>query len=285
MRVLVATDLSKAADEAIKQAAELAGSSGTLAAVHVLPSLQSVSMLFPQKHAEEVVDLGAVISRVSETLRERITQVAAHDADIFVEQGSDYAEIVRRAEVWKAEIVVVGSHGHTGLSRVFGGVAERVVRYAHCRVLIARETPKRGIVLVATDLSDPSLPAVTAAAEEAARRGVALKVIHAVDFVDMETRHLFGLGTPATYDVTNLRDPARDQLADVMKRNHLKAETQILSGSASAAIVGEAEKSGAELLVLGSHGRTGLTRLLLGSVAEKVVRTSSCSVLVVRMPS
>jgi len=70
-----------------------------------------------------------------------------------------------------------------------------------------------------------------------------------------------------------------------MKRNHIKAETKIISGSAAAAIVGEADATGAELLVVGSHGRTGLTRILLGSVAEKVVRTSSCSVLVVRMPS
>ena len=112
-----------------------------------------------------------------------------------------------------------------------------------------------------------------------------MKVIHAVDFGDMYSTHLFGVGTPATYDVTHLQDPARERLDEVMKRNHIKAETKIISGSAAAAIVGEADATGAELLVVGSHGRTGLTRILLGSVAEKVVRTSSCSVLVVRMPS
>lgn len=151
MRVLVATDLSEPADEALRQAATLAGIDGALAALHVLPSLQSLSALFPQRQTPETLKVGQIIARAADAVRERVAGFAGRDAEIFVEQGTPYAEIVRRAEAWKADIVVVGSHGQSGLERVFGGVAERVVRYAHCRVLVARKTSAHGWVLAATD--------------------------------------------------------------------------------------------------------------------------------------
>jgi nucleotide-binding universal stress UspA family protein len=67
-----------------------------------------------------------------------------------------------------------------------------------------------------------------------------------------------------------------------MRRAGVTGEAAILDGSAAPAVVREAEASGAELVVVASHGRTGLKRLLLGSVAEKVTRSAPCSVLVVR---
>jgi nucleotide-binding universal stress UspA family protein len=283
MRVLVATDLSKAADEALKQAAALAGTSGALCAIHVLPSLQAVSMLFPQRHAQDALDVVKITAQATEAVRERVRRVCEGDAELYVAEGTDYAEIVRHAEAWKADTIVVGSHGHGGLSRVLGGVAERVVRHAHCRVLVARKAAARGCVVAATDLSVPSLPAVVAAAEEAKRRGALLKVAHAVDFLHVESFYLLGIATPSTYSPSDLRDPARQRLTDMMKKARIEAANEILDGPAAAAIVRYADEAGAELVVVGAHGRTGLTRLLLGSVAEKIVRSASCSVLVVRM--
>jgi nucleotide-binding universal stress UspA family protein len=283
MRVLVATDLSEPADEALRQAATLAGIDGALAALHVLPSLQSLSALFPQRQTPETLKVGQIIARAADAVRERVAGFAGRDAEIFVEQGTPYAEIVRRAEAWKADIVVVGSHGQSGLERVFGGVAERVVRYAHCRVLVARKTSAHGWVLAATDLSEPSLPTLAAALEEASRRGLKLKVVYAVDFLQVEAFYLTGLGTPTTYDPADLHDPARSRLAHVMRNAGVSAVSEVLHGPAASAIVQEAERLGAELVVVGSHGSTGLARLLLGSVAERIVRTASCSVLVVRM--
>jgi nucleotide-binding universal stress UspA family protein len=166
---------------------------------------------------------------------------------------------------------------------MWGGVAERVVRYAHCRVLVAREASSRGWVLAATDLSESSLPAVVAGAEEAKRRGAALEVAYAVDFLQVEASYLTELGTPTLYDPTTVRDPARTRLDDMMRKAGVTAEGKVLDGAAAPAIVREADAIGAELVVVGSHGATGLTRLLLGSVAEKVVRATSSSVLVVRV--
>jgi nucleotide-binding universal stress UspA family protein len=282
MRVLVATDLSAAADEAVRQAAAMAGTAGTLAAVHVLPVLQAVSMLFPQTHEREALDEAQVTARVADAVSERVARIAGRDAETFVEQGIDYAEIARRAEAWKADVVVVGSHVHSGLPRVLGGVAERVVRHVHCRALVARATTGRGGVLAANDLSEASLPATVAAAEEARRRGVALTVAHAVDFPQIETFFLLGLATPPPMDPESLRDAARYRLTTTMREAGVSAKEEILDGPAADALVREAERLGAELVVVGSHGSTGFERLLLGSVAEEIVRAAACSVLVIR---
>jgi nucleotide-binding universal stress UspA family protein len=283
MRVLIATDLSASSDEAIRQAAALAGTSGALAAVHVLPILQTVSTLFPQAHAREALDESQVIIRVTDAVGDRVARIAEREAEIFVDQGIDYAEIVRRAEVWKADVVVVGTHGHSGLGRVLGGVAERVVRHVHCRVLVARATAVRGCVLAATDFSEPSLPAVIAAVEEARRRGVPLKVAHAVDYPQPGAFDLLGIAMPIPIDPSSFRDAARHRFATVMRSAGVEAERLIVDGPAAAAIVAEAERVGAELIVIGSHGAAGFARLLLGSVAEEILRSATCSVLVVRM--
>jgi nucleotide-binding universal stress UspA family protein len=282
MRVLVATDLSAAGDEAIRQASKLVGADGALAAVHVLPYLQAVSTLFPQAHAEEAVNESQITERVANAVGERVAAIAKREAEIFVDQGTDYAEIVRRAEVWKAEVVVLGSHGHSGLSRVLGGVAERVVRHVHCRALIARASAPLGCVLAATDLSEPSLPAVVAAVTEARRLGVALKVANAVDYPQLEAFEVLGLGTPTTVDPAKLRDTARHRLSTMMESAGVTAEGLVLEGPASEVIVAEAIRLGAGLIVVGSRGWSGFSRLMLGSVAEEILRTAPCSVLVVR---
>jgi len=70
--------------------------------------------------------------------------------------------------------------------------------------------------------------------------------------------------------------------ADALKATGLSTETRVRQGDPRSAIVDEADEWGADLIVVGSHGRTGLTRWLLGSVAQAVVGNASCSVEVVR---
>jgi nucleotide-binding universal stress UspA family protein len=111
MRVLAATDLGKSADEAVRQAAELAGPSGVLGAIHVLPTLDAVSVLFPQQHFRAALDVAQILARATDAVRERVSRVGGRDAEIFIEEGIAYAEIVRRAEACGADLVVLGSHG------------------------------------------------------------------------------------------------------------------------------------------------------------------------------
>jgi nucleotide-binding universal stress UspA family protein len=315
MRVLVATDLTAAGDETIRQAAMLAGTTDALAAVHVVPFLQPVSALFPQTHAQEALDESQVTIRLMDAVRARIARVVGRDAQAFVEQGTHDAEILRRAESWKADVVVVGSRGQSGSGGALGSVAERIVRGAHCSVLVARAEVPHGGILVAIDLSKRSLPVVVAAAEQARRRHVALTVAHAVDIwesrdsslqdlvaavgvarqseaaptvahvldlTQVEAFFLAGLAAPTDNAPSSHCAAALDRLTSMLRAAGETADPKILEGPAAEAIVGEARRGGADLVVVGSHGSTSLGRLLVGSVAEEIARSAPCSVLVVR---
>ncbi|HTQ06008.1 MAG TPA: universal stress protein [Polyangiaceae bacterium] len=281
MRVLVATDLSAAADIALRQGSALIHSpSDAFAVVHVLP-VEYVDFIYtdPQvlsdRTAERVKDATSVV-------HERTATLTARPDAIFVDEGTDYAAVIRRAEAWNADVIVVGSSGRSGLDRSVGHVATKVVRHAHCSVLVARPSPESGWVLAATDLSEPSLPAISAAAVEARRRGAKLKVVHAVSFGIEEAAYLLQLSTPSMpNEISELR-PIRAALVEAVAKISPGATSELLSGPVVAEIVREAESLSAELLVVATRGRTGLARLALGSVAEKLVRTAPCSVLAVR---
>jgi universal stress protein E len=290
-RILVAVDLSDESVAALKTARALADARGAaLAVVHVLASIGDVQPFFPQSYGINATNLLELERLAGEALERRVAEVeGCSDVERFVELGAPYAEIVRRAEAWSADLVVVGSRGRTGISRaMLGSVAEHVVRAAHCAVLVARPARGSGVVMAATDLSDPSLPAVDRAAEEARLRGARLVVMHAME----RSLAAYGAGaaallgnvapSPTAEDHEQMRSSLVTLLGDAMRRFGAEGEALVLDGGAVASVVRAVEEQKADLLVVGSHGRTGLARLLLGSVAEKLVRLADCSVLVVR---
>lgn len=289
-RVLVATDLSPISDEALKQGEAFARlSDARLGVVHVVPNVQPINMFFPQRNVADETSFAELTGQVRAILEERIRTLTGRDhttVDIFVDVGLDYAEVIRRAEEYKASEVVIGSLGKTGLRRaLLGSVAEKIVRYAHCPVLVVRPGEAKGVVVAATDMSDPSLPAIRFGALEAERRGAKLVVVHAVDFRGAsllgEIGSFFG-GAPPAPDVAALVEAAKTLLQKAMVNLGVRGEVVILDGAASAVVAEYAEKVGAELVVVGTRGRTGLSRLTLGSVAERIVQHAPCSVLAVR---
>jgi nucleotide-binding universal stress UspA family protein len=291
-RILAATDLSEGSNEALRQAHACALSEGgKLAVCYVLPALFGLNALFPPRDATTLAQAAELEARVRHLIGQRIAACMPEaSVEIFVDQGSAYAEIVRRAETWSADLVVVGSHGMSGMPRGhLGSVAEHVVRNAHCPVLVARANPARsGVVVVATDLSGPSMPAVAAGVEEARRRGARLVVVHAIDFaslaVTIEEIVLDVTGASANWNIDEeIRKGVETKIHDALEKCSGKGEARVVSGTAAAAIVRCADAVGAELVVVGTRGRTGLTRLALGSVAERVIRSAACSVLAVRL--
>jgi nucleotide-binding universal stress UspA family protein len=141
-------------------------------------------------------------------------------------------------------------------------------------------------ILVPTDFSPASDAALEYARTLAQQFGSALNLVHV--FEDPFTSGAFvGDGTvmmPLDLRET-LLDSARAQLAE-RHAAHLatipKASTDLLIGTGAKSIVEHAQKTHADLIVMGTHGRTGLPHLLLGSVAERVVRTATCPVLTTR---
>ena len=255
-----------------------------------MPSMADLSAFFPERSLVNAEDTALEDAQARKTLADRVrTELGLELTEIFIERGSAYAEIVRRAEAWNADVIVMGSHGRTGLARaVLGSVAERVVQHAACSVLIARPIAKPGVVLAATDLSDPSLPTIGAGMAEAKRRNARLVVASVFEWAAPLAVPLSGMiGTlpalPNGEAQAQARESLRQMLTDAVTRAGAVAEVRVLDGSPASEIVAHAEELGAELIVVGTRGRTGLARLALGSVAERVVRSAPCSVMAVRL--
>ena len=139
-------------------------------------------------------------------------------------------------------------------------------------------------ILVPTDFSEPADGALTYALDLAAKLGATVSLVHVFD--DESGIHS-GEFVPMPAEMRNeiLADLRRRLNEVVAKRGHSELNPEVLIGPTARRIVESARDSKADLIVIGTHGRHGMAHLLLGSVAERVVRTASCPVLTVRPPA
>jgi nucleotide-binding universal stress UspA family protein len=196
--------------------------------------------------------------------------------------------IARAARRLDADLVVVGNHGRTGLARLWlGSVAEKTLRASPCNVLIARSDLGDGgfgKIVVPTDFSPLSeLAAETAPA--LARRGAVIQLVHCWQLPILYDDMGVAMGDLAIElekdaQATGARWVERYRSSDFDFDFGFTA----LPGAPTHSIRRHLETAGAELVVMGSHGRRGLSRLFLGSVAESTARHAPCSVLVIREP-
>jgi nucleotide-binding universal stress UspA family protein len=282
--VLVGTDLSAAAAEVLRQGARLARElTSTLIVCHVVPELIPDGSVFTEFRRANLDIHGSVLAKARAAVQQHVDTVLGANStavDIILESGTPHVGLLRQADETRAGVVVAGP----------GGTVLDVVRHASTPVLIARRSP-RGPVVGATDFSDPSLPALHAAAAEARRRGSALHLLHAFDL------GLFTLGggpaaampyladrsSIALEGFDHLRTIAKQRLDATLREADLPGAAAVIAGAAEAVIVQYAESVGAELVVVGTHGRSGLARLTLGSTAASVIESAPCAVLVVRL--
>ena len=283
--VLVGTDLTDAADEALRAGAELARAlKSRLVVCHVVPELVPEGSLFDQfrttnRHARESVLANARLA-VQAQLNSVLTDPHAGGVDIVLETGTPHVGLLRQAEQTSAGVMVVWP----------GAAATDVVRHASTVVLVARRSP-RGPVVGASDFSDPSLPALRLAAIEARRRHAPLHLLHAFDIAPFAERrppaaavpYLQGKSWIALEGLDELQARAKRRLEEALHESGLLGETVISPGSATEVIVRYAESVAAELVVVGTQGRSGLKLLTLGSTAAWVIDRAPCSVLVVRL--
>jgi nucleotide-binding universal stress UspA family protein len=277
--ILVATDFSAGAAEALRQAHHLAGELRTpLVVGHVVPEAYRVRVLFPHTAGIDAAtqrELQAKAERAAHAQIRAVLGPAAEAPELKFESGSPHAGVLKLAQQNGAALIVMGP----------GATTARVARAGHHTVLVARPSPPDGAVLGASDFSDPSLPALRLAASEAARRRVRLRLIHCLD-IDA-TAYLAAAGAPGVLvtppfpddAVKAMESEARERLRTV--GGDAGADLVVVQYSPLSAIIGEASRTPTSLVVVGTHGRSGFARLALGSVAETVMRDAPCSVLVV----
>ena len=288
--VLCAVDLSGASDLVLRHANDVAERGGApLDVLLVLPggSVDSHSVVPLEQTAYS--DLPALQRNVLDALQARFAAAvgrAGGELHFSVESGTPYAVIVEQAEARGSTVVVIGAHGRSGARRLaLGSVTERVVRYAPCPVRVVREAPGSRHVLAATDFSEPAGRAVAVAAEEARRTGGRLTVLHSLEHANVIAAPLPGtLVVPPIGSEQRAREvaDAHERLSNAVRGLGVEVEPLVTDGDAARDVVQTAESLPAHLVVLGTIGRTGFARLLLGSVAETVVRQAPCPVHVVR---
>jgi nucleotide-binding universal stress UspA family protein len=291
-RVLVALDFSAEAERALEHAVALVRRhGGQLVLCHAASAVEPLELgLLPDGGA-----LPAYQAMIAEELaagRRRLEELAARLAgqvavELALVEGFPDSALVGLASEHDVDLLVVGTHGRTGLGRaLLGSVAEKVVRIAHRDVLVARgPAPTRGYrrILALTDFSPLADRALDRALELAAD-DAEIVLLHAWQLAG---DHYLPGGT-AEATVAPIRQAveasarARGE-AVVAARARPGLRFELVEGAASRAI--EALAVERDLIAMGSHGRRGLRRLLLGSLAESTVRTAPCSVVVVHPPA
>jgi nucleotide-binding universal stress UspA family protein len=213
-----------------------------------------------------------------------------HAVTAIEESSVPADEIERYAKRHDIDLIVMGTHGHRGVAHaLLGSVAERVVRVAPCPVITVREPQAPGDtglqpparILVPTDFSPPSDRALEHAQALARKSGASIHLLHVLeDLVDTAS---FGteVFVPDSPEVRAARlQAARERLAarTAVGAGDPRVTTEVVVGAGARTIVRYAAEQHFDLIVMGTHGRTGLAHLLMGSVAEGVVRTANCPV-------
>lgn len=271
--VVVGTDLSDASFSAIRVAAAWAER-------HQLPLVVA--------HISSGIGVSpANDTKLREAIGKLVAELVATPTELVLRQGSAHAELLRLADELGAGLLVVGASGAGALKQaIFGSTAASVARYAHCPVMVARPSPESGPVVVGTDFSEAVTPALVLGGNEAKRREVPLVLLHS-NYEPSSPLNLLGPivvspPRPSDEDVEARRQAARTTLESLMSAHGGPGECVVADTEPASALVAEAERRGANLLVVGTHGRTGFTRIALGSVAEAVAARASCSVLIAR---
>lgn len=286
-RILVPTDFSAPSDAALAYARGLAGTlDATLHLFHVVDNT-FLRAVVGDPRDQETAALKQLQDRLTDEDRVRFRALPV------VEPSDEPAdEIVSYARTHDINLIVMGTHGRSGMAHLLmGSVAEKVVRSASCPVLTLRDAPRPAgtanpdptRILVATDFSAPSDAAIECARLLAGRFGASLCLLHVLDDAGIAgsmTSEVY-VGESPGLRTARLKD-AQERLAHrvaPLHRAQIRATTDVIFGSSARTIVEYAADNGFDLIVMGTHGRKGMAHLLMGSVAEHVVRTATCPVL------
>jgi len=225
---------------------------------------------------------------------------------VTVETAVPYAEpvegVLSELRRWEADLIVMSTHGRSGLGRwVYGSVAEHVLAHSPAPMLLVRawrakaepvslgEQPRIVVPLDGSQFAEEALPAAAGLAEALGGELVLLRAVNAGSAnVAIDTAGLGYVLSPgpivselAESEVKRLTEEAEEYLSQVAPSTS-RFRTEVRTGSAVEAIVEATREHDASMVVMTTHGRTGLGRVLLGSVADGVLRQGEIPLLLVR---
>lgn len=285
--ILAATDFSTRSDRALRRAVLFARQIGAdLVLVHVVDEDRPARLVAAERREAELL-----LAELADT----IDRSDAVGCRWLVRGGDPFAGVLEAAEAVDADVVLVGPPRRQLLAGVFTGTtAERVIRGSRRPVLVANGVPSAPYrrLLLATDLSEGSRAAASAASRLGLDRGVTLIAVHAFD-APASTLLLRTPVTAADRDryVAERRREAGAALARFLVELGLPRIRRLVvrvDGTVAETLLAAARKLRADLVLVATRGRVGLGKLLLGSVAEGLLREAEIDVLAVppdRRPS
>ncbi len=293
--ILLARDFSSVSDQALRYAVDVARRTG--AALHVLyAEVLHEDPLTPVRPDASSSREDQIRQRLRQGPGGELLTDAYPDLEVRERVERDVAAapaILRYAADQDVDLIVLGTHGRRGVRRLLlGSVAEEVVRRADRPVLTVRQagatedgTLAIERILVPVDFSENAKEALRYAREVADLYGARIDLLHVIE----ENLHpaFYVGGVQSIYDVEpNIEEKALERLrafyAEVAPDGGPEAQVHVAPGRAARTIAQFAEEEGTDLIVMSTHGLTGLEHFLLGSVAEKVVRHVSVPVFTVK---
>ena len=279
-RILAAVDGSESGRNAFRQACRMAVAQGSwLTAITTVPPY------------EDLFQIPAVREKVSRALRQEGEKVLtavreiARDEGVsvktLIEEDAPFHAIVDAAEEGSYDLIVMGRHGAKPIERALvGSVTARVIGSTRRDILVfpLGTAIGWGSILVATDGSRYGRAATEKAIRIAKAEGGLLSAISVVDVTEE-------FQSQAPEAVEKLVEKAKGYVGEVTRRAEaegVKIMPFVREGESYRAITDLSRTCRSEVIVMGSHGRTGVRRLLMGSVTEKVIGYAPCPVLVVR---
>lgn len=285
-RVVLATDFSRFAASALKRVALLPFETGAeVLILHVMPEAL-------QGRQSEEREVRAQLDSLSKALRRSLARAGAEGVRVGVDiaYGMPSLRAIRAATDFGADLIVVGRRGRGMIEMLLGSTAERIARRSAIPVLLVGSNPRRKYSkpLVALEI-EPALSFVTQSAARILGPGQsAADVVHAYGVAHEGYARL---GGASDAQIRSLRraaaNEARDQVAsgiEGFRQAGIEPKIFIRHGDARSVILEVARRRKSDIIVIGSHGRSGISHFFLGSVAEEVIRRASCDVLVARLP-
>jgi universal stress protein E len=286
-RIIVGHDLRIGGEVALKSAVVLANRCGAaLRLVHVVEPLDAYQRIShpltsPFTLEEIAQKTGARLEALAAS-----PELARLQVEYEVRKGKPFVELIIAARAWQTDLIVVGGASQKE-EPFFGSTTHPIVRKSPVPVMVAKKSlsAEAKTLLVATDFS--------ACAREAAEEALMIaecfrgRVVffHVLDLHPSYTTvyaHDLGVSLPIPPALPEEIEPDWEAFLSGLPLNKVDWEKSAEEGQAAAAIVDQAKHVNADMIVMGTHGRSALQHMLLGSVAEKVVRAASCPVLTIR---
>lgn len=290
-RILFATDFSEGAERAFPWAVSLATLHGS--ALHMLHTiaLYDADPALPVEHYRVLERLyERMVEHAEERMRSAARESAPPELVIQMSQlrGIAPAEAILDYMLQSdIDLAVLGSHGHRGVRKLLlGSVSAEVARLAHCPVLIVgrERAPHIRRILVPLDLSEVSDVGLEHALELAAGLGASVLLLHVVE-VQGYLDFYFPQPAEEYFDLARLRRDAIERLlqrARDVAGHDVPVDADALVAHPVEGIRDVAEKRGADLILMASHGHSGHQPALIGSVANGVLRHAPCPVMIVK---